>query len=255
MADNRQMGKGTHVCGSCDAPVESGRRWCPRCKSTDLRYTAPEASAILEVRPPRIIDDRAIWGTADPRSAFQRTHAPERRLHSEMAQSRWRRGATTFGPAGRITITIVLILPVAFVWWVINGATGPVMATAFTLGLCGAWVVVSHTILKDVWGRDRVDTSSMPLRSALSETRGSFRKDSPDETSPYACGSCGTPRRPGATRCYRCSATHWFAISGPSDFFLCSGCERPWPEDSAQQWCAHCKSPRSAAIYISPAAG
>lgn len=205
------MGQGTYVCGNCDRSLEAGRRWCPACQSTDVRFTSPEPSSIFETAPPRIIDDEAIWDADDRRPVFQRTHAPERRLHSMMEQSRWRRGSTTFGPAGRIIITVLLVLPVAFVWWVIDGAVGPVWATCFTLGVCGAWVVLARVVLKDVWSMDRVDASKMPLRAALRETRRTFEK-ARGEAGPFACGRCRTPRSPGATRCYKCSATHWIAV-------------------------------------------
>ena len=157
--DNRGVGQGVYECGSCGGQLEAGRRWCPSCHSTDVRFITRESSAVVETSPPRIIDDEAIWETPDDRPVFQRTHAPERRLVHHMEQSRWRRGATTFGPVGRSVITGLLILPMAFVWWVIDGAVGPLWATCFTLALCGAWLVVAYTVLKDVWGRDRVDRS------------------------------------------------------------------------------------------------
>jgi hypothetical protein len=65
--------------------------------------------------------------------------------------SRWRGGTTTFGPVGRVTITVVLMLFQLF-WWRVVGPGGVELLFVSYLASTAA----SIWILTHVWKRDRV---------------------------------------------------------------------------------------------------
>ena len=62
-----------------------------------------------------------------------------------MVRTRWRKTATTFGPVGRLSATLALVIPLAFM--VVGGLADP-----FVWGGAGFWVlVVMPLALRDVW--------------------------------------------------------------------------------------------------------
>jgi hypothetical protein len=63
--------------------------------------------------------------------------------------SRWRAGPTTFGPAGRILSTIVLVL--FFPWWGLASAANP-----FFLWSLMGWLITAAFVLRSVWKRERI---------------------------------------------------------------------------------------------------
>lgn len=69
------------------------------------------------------------------------------------ATSRWRAGAMSFGPVGRIVLTVLAVLPV---WW-LYGANVVSLAFHFQIGFFfGAfiWTIfVVPALLRDVWKR------------------------------------------------------------------------------------------------------
>jgi len=78
--------------------------------------------------------------------------------------SRWRAGPTTFGPLGRILITLGLL--VFLPWGGIGGLTpGSVLQIWFLLG----WVLSATFVLRHVWKRERVADDAP--RSAIERLR------------------------------------------------------------------------------------
>jgi hypothetical protein len=63
--------------------------------------------------------------------------------------SRWRAGPTTFGPAGRILSTLVLIL--FFPWWGVASVANP-----FFLWSLMGWLIAAAFVLRSVWKRERI---------------------------------------------------------------------------------------------------
>lgn len=62
--------------------------------------------------------------------------------------SRWRAGPTSFGPAGRLLLTALVLLPPALLVWV----AGPMGLT-----MCVGWLVLGvPLLLRSVWTRARV---------------------------------------------------------------------------------------------------
>jgi hypothetical protein len=65
--------------------------------------------------------------------------------------SRWRGGTTTFGPVGRIAITLFIVFAHASLWFLL-GANGIVFIGIGYIAL----TALSVWILTHVWRRDRV---------------------------------------------------------------------------------------------------
>jgi hypothetical protein len=115
------------TCGSCGGRLAPDIDWCPRC------YT-PRAVASAPTQLPSHL-----------------RMFPREELSPAPVYSRWRAGATTFGPLGRVVITVALVGFQAF-WWKVVGAGG----IEFVLVSYLASTVVSIWILTHVWKRDRV---------------------------------------------------------------------------------------------------
>jgi hypothetical protein len=110
-------------CPSCAASVLPGAAWCGLCFAP-----IPVASA-----------GAGVFGEAEgfrPGGAV----APARsKIHTD---SRWKSGSTTFGPVGRIVLTVCFLLPY------------PLFFLAFPLGLVGAglWTfVIGPMAMRDIW--------------------------------------------------------------------------------------------------------
>jgi hypothetical protein len=63
--------------------------------------------------------------------------------------SRWRAGPTTFGPAGRIISTLILIM--FFPWWGLASVANP-----FFLWSLMGWLITAAFVLRSVWKRERI---------------------------------------------------------------------------------------------------
>jgi hypothetical protein len=117
----------TETCGSCGARMSEDIEWCPRC------YT-PRPAPAPEEFPARL---RMFYADEGP--------------DPEPVYSRWHGGTTTFGPVGRVSITVILLLFQAF-WWVVVSAAG----VLFVLGSYVISTGLSIWILIHVWKRDRI---------------------------------------------------------------------------------------------------
>ena len=141
-----------YVCGKCGAAVPSGARWCPKCLAGGGGFALvepEEGPALVELKPPRIIDGRALWEEADKRPLHERVHNRERQAFYMPIYSRWRRGIVTFGPVGRIAITV----------WVVG--VGVFFMTSSIIGLAFSplYLLGMAVVLRDVWRKDRVEAT------------------------------------------------------------------------------------------------
>ena len=100
-------------CGRCGADQPEDAAWCVSCAL---------------VRPP----DRPTLVAGDVPGTY----------------SRWGRSSYTFGPVGRVLVTLVLLLPV--LWMLLNSAL-----TLLTVGIPYTFVLLPWA-LRDVWARARV---------------------------------------------------------------------------------------------------
>ena len=143
----------TYACGKCGLGIPSGARWCPNCHATDAVFVERESdpSRVIQVKAPTIIDDEEIWGSADAaqddRSLFERANPGLKEPLYRKATSRWKAGVNTFGPIGRILITV----------WVVGGFILAIwMSNGFLLIILPLWVIGIWLILRDVWRKDEV---------------------------------------------------------------------------------------------------
>ena len=117
------------TCRACGAELTGDVMWCVRCYEP-VRQLTPRAPG-LGVSSPAM-----IRGDLRPRS-------------------RWKAGATTFGPAGRIAVTALVV---SFAPW--PQVTSPI-------GLAVLWplyLLIAGTLLRSTWKRDLVE-SKLPAPS------------------------------------------------------------------------------------------
>ena len=75
---------------------------------------------------------------------------PLNTLPPVVRRSRWRKTPTTFGPAGRVSLTLALLVPLPLM--IIGGLADP-----FVWGGAGFWlVVVMPVALRDIWKAGRL---------------------------------------------------------------------------------------------------
>ncbi|MEA2484733.1 MAG: hypothetical protein QOC55_2680 [Thermoleophilaceae bacterium] len=107
------------TCPQCGAVARPDAAWCGQCHAAFSAAAAPAAPG------------RFVPVAAGP------TAVPE--------YSRWRGGPTSFGPAGRISWTVAVLLVAAF-----SVFSGDI----FFMGL---WMLfVGPIVLRSVWKRDRI---------------------------------------------------------------------------------------------------
>ena len=114
-------------CGSCGAAVTADAAWCGQCY-------APARAAARSVMDP-------------VETAADRTSAPTPTAPVAARHSRWRGGPTTFGPVGRLVMTLLMLVPLWF-FWATQGFAWP--------GLVIWGVFVLPWGLRDIWRRTRV---------------------------------------------------------------------------------------------------
>lgn len=124
------------TCRNCGAELTGDVMWCVRCYEP-VRHLTPRASE-LAVSPPQL-----VHGDLRPRS-------------------RWRAGATTFGPVGRIAVTIGVIL--FFPWGTIGN---PITVVVYL----PVYLFLAVAVLRSTWKRDLVMTapSSKPDPSSVDQ--------------------------------------------------------------------------------------
>ena len=107
-------------CYSCGASLRADAQWCDQC------------SAMI----PHPVDEEP---------SLRRSLPEQARLTAPQHYSRWRKSETSFGPVGRILITLVMVaIGALFVWSQNPFAYVPWLAIATPL------------VLRSVWARKRV---------------------------------------------------------------------------------------------------
>jgi hypothetical protein len=86
------------TCPTCGAHVVDDLEWCNQCYSALPAVQAPAATAVLETPAAA---DRPLWVRSN-------MGQPEVKIAPEF--SRWRGGATSFGPVGRVLLTLGVIV-------------------------------------------------------------------------------------------------------------------------------------------------
>jgi hypothetical protein len=125
-------------------PAPRNCRSCGEALSPDLRRCLACGAAVTEfaVRPP--LHDEGFAG------------APMHDIHT----SRWRASDTTFGPAGRLAITVATIAFLAAGLWMMG-------FTPFGLWFFLGWSILAGHIFKQVWAPVRIDGTPSGARAVL----------------------------------------------------------------------------------------
>jgi hypothetical protein len=121
----------TARCGGCAALLLPGADWCGLCLRPVPAQPVVAADAPFGSSP-HLVDGG--FRAAAP--------GPAADLFSE---SRWRAGSLTFGPVGRVVMTICALLPY------------PLFIINLPFGLVGVvlWTGLMPRVMRDIWQRDR----------------------------------------------------------------------------------------------------
>jgi hypothetical protein len=120
-------------CPSCAAIVMPGAAWCGLCHKPMPAEPAASAGVFAPSGGP-VVPSAGSFRAAAP--------APSADLFSE---SRWRGGSLTFGPVGRVVLTLAVLLPY------------PLFIVNLPFGLVGivVWTAIVPRAMRDIWARDR----------------------------------------------------------------------------------------------------
>ena len=131
------MERNVETCAACGGRLTADLDWCPRCYVPGESARAPQTHASGRPGFPLPF----IWRPEDP--------------GPPPVYSRWRGGTTTFGPIGRIVLTLGTAAAGA-ACWELFGPPPP-----FGLGLASsgwlAFVLLAPPILRSAWRKDRVE--------------------------------------------------------------------------------------------------
>ena len=130
-------------CPSCSANVAAGLAWCNQCYASLVPAAAPESSPS---------DERPLW---------VRSNAPVERLEQETEFSRWRGGPTSFGPAGRLLLTLGVLVLLVVGYPILRGlmvaSVGfDVPGTGFVILYVCVAIPTGGYLLSRVWKRERI---------------------------------------------------------------------------------------------------
>ena len=132
------------TCPNCCASVADDLAWCNQCYASLTRPVEP-------ARAPAD-DEKPLW---------VRTGAPGPRLETHTEFSRWRGGATSFGPVGRTLLTIGVLLLLAIGYPILRGLIFSlggmdVPGLGFLLMYAVVAIPCGLYLLSRVWKRERV---------------------------------------------------------------------------------------------------
>jgi hypothetical protein len=117
--------------------------WCGQCYAVRASTTADSAATFVPAPPanPLFATPSGGLATGVPvRAAPVKTEAPP------TIKTRWRKTPTTFGPVGRLTCTVGLVLMLAF--FIVGG----IITGGMTLVGAGIWgFVIMPWALRDLW--------------------------------------------------------------------------------------------------------
>lgn len=134
------------TCPNCGAHVADDLQWCNQCYAALTRVPEPVATEAV------VASDRPLWVRSG-------TAAPRLDTHTEF--SRWRGGTTSFGPIGRILLTVGVILLLLIGYPLLRGlvysfAGMDIPGTGFVILYACAAIPCSIYMLSRVWKRERV---------------------------------------------------------------------------------------------------
>ena len=134
------------TCPSCGAHVADDLEWCNQC------YAAlPAAEAPVET-----------VGAADERPLWTRAHIGNPPVRVEPQFSRWRGGATSFGPFGRALLTLGVIMMLIVGYPILRG----LIFTVIGMDIPGDGLILLYAVaaipaaiylLARVWKRERIN--------------------------------------------------------------------------------------------------
>jgi hypothetical protein len=131
------------TCPSCRANVADGLAWCNQCYAS----LAPEPAAQTSLP-----DERPLW---------LRSNAPVARIEQATEFSRWRKGPTSFGPVGRVLLTLGVLVLLVVGYPLLRGlmvaSVGfDVPGTGFVIMYVCVAIPSGAYLLNRVWKRDRI---------------------------------------------------------------------------------------------------
>ena len=131
------------TCSSCRANIAEGLAWCNQCYASLAPATAPEESSSGE---------RPLW---------LRSNAPGARIEKATEFSRWRKGPTSFGLPGRVSLTLAVLVLLVVGYPMLRG----LMVASVGFDVPGSGFVIMYVcvaipggayLLSRVWKRDRI---------------------------------------------------------------------------------------------------
>jgi hypothetical protein len=153
---------GVNPCGSCGAAVGVDAGWCGQCfapqpAAATTTVFSPGTTHAATANPPVFSPGLATAAAPAP-AVFSpgRTAAAPTGFGppppsgppgsaAPVKRTRWQKTPTTFGPLGRVSLTVALVVPLALM--IVGGLADP-----FVWGGAGFWgVVVMPWALKDIW--------------------------------------------------------------------------------------------------------
>ncbi|MGZ5297410.1 MAG: hypothetical protein ACXWYT_10790 [Actinomycetota bacterium] len=138
------------TCPSCGAHVADDLEWCNQCYSALPAVPAPAATVEVEVPAEA---ERPLWVRSN-------IGQPDVKIAPEF--SRWRGGATSFGPFGRVLLTLGVLMMLIVGYPLLRG----LIYTVIGMDVPGAGLVVLYTcaalpagayLLSRVWKRERIN--------------------------------------------------------------------------------------------------
>jgi hypothetical protein len=137
------------TCPSCGARVANDLEWCNQCYSASSAVQTPAASAVVDAPAD---PQRPLWVRSN-------IGQPDVKIAPEF--SRWRGGPTSFGPVGRILLTLGVIVMLIVGYPLLRGLIYAVGG----MDIPGAGLVVLYTcvalpggayMLNRVWKPERI---------------------------------------------------------------------------------------------------
>ncbi|MEO8424341.1 MAG: hypothetical protein ABI595_10605 [Actinomycetota bacterium] len=135
------------TCPTCGAHVADDLEWCNQCYSALPPVQAPASTDDVEAPPQRPLWVRSNIGQ------------PEEKIEPEF--SRWRGGATSFGPVGRILLTLGVIVMLIVGYPLLRGLIFSFIGMdipgggLIVLYVCAALPAAAY-MLNRVWKRERI---------------------------------------------------------------------------------------------------
>jgi len=132
------------TCPSCGARLADDLEWCNQCYSALPAVEAPAEASPVE-------GERPLW---------TRAHIGNPPVKIEPEFSRWRGGATSFGPIGRALLTLGVIVMVIVGYPILRGLIFTVIGMDTGSGLIYLYAIAAIPgaayLLTRVWKRERI---------------------------------------------------------------------------------------------------